>query len=341
MALKQASKRIRFSDESINDKKFWVLNNGINDAVYKTNPILLFNHVRADKTDKNQILPIGCMLDLKRETDGAWSGLPAFDETDAFAMTIYNKYEAGIINMASAGLEPIEVLADGKYLKLQGNIKAPCLSKCNLREISLVDIASNDNAIKLYNNDEVINITSGDDLLKLFFNSTKPKNDMELKDLFPLLTLSAEATITDVMEAIKKQNTEVVTLKAENTKISGELVALKAANDQAKVDSLVDEAVTAKKIAAADKPHYTKLAAADFETTKTILDAMKPYESLETKLSSDDVAVNAVEVAELLKLSGSELFNQGKLDRLRVLSPVHYKLKYKEAFDALPAEEKK
>ena len=342
MALKKASKRIKFSDESINSKNFWVLNDGIDVSVFLTNPILLFNHVRADKNDKNQILPIGCMLDLKRETDGSWSGLPAFDDTDVFALSIYEKYEAGIINMASSGLKPIEVLADGKYLKLSGSIKAPCLSKSALKEISLVDIASNDNAIKLYSNDEVIEIASGEDLLKLFINTTKnkPTNMFDLKDLLPLLMLADTATMADVMEAIKKQNGEVVTLKAENKKIDDELQALKTANAQAKIVTLVADAENEKKITAAEKPHYLKLAAADFDTTKILLDGMKPYESIEKKLSGDATG-NEAELAALIVLSGDELFAQGKLDRLKVLSPVHYKLKYQEAFNALPEEEKK
>lgn len=341
MALKKASKRIKFSDESINSKNFWVLNDGIDVSVFNTNPILLFNHVRADKNDKNQILPIGCMLELKRETDGSWSGLPAFDDTDAFALSICEKYEAGIINMASAGLKPIEVLADGKYLKLKDGVKAPCLSKSALKEISLVDIASNDNAIKLYNNDELINIATGEDLLKLFIDSTKIKNtNMELKDLFPLLTLADNATITDVVDAIKKQNGEVVKLKADNKKISDELEVLKTAADQAKIVKLVDDAFEAKKILEVDKPRFIKLATADFGTTKEILDGMKPYVSIETTLK-DNTETGKIELEKLLKLSGQELFEQGKFARLKELSPANYKLMYTEYFGSEPKEEDK
>jgi hypothetical protein len=338
MALKQASKRIKFSDESINSKQFWVLNDGIDVSVFLTNPILLFNHVRADKNDKNQILPIGCMLELKREPDGSWSGLPAFDDTDAFALSIYEKYEAGIINMASSGLKPIEVLGEGKFLKLKDGIKAPCLSKCALKEISLVDIASNDNAIKLYNNDELIDITTAEELLKLFIDSPKNKNtNMELKDLLPLLTLADTATFTDVADAIKKQNEVVIQLKADNKIATDALAAITNANAQAKVVKLIDDAITDKKIAPADKDGYLKLATADFETTEAVIKNMKPYESIEKKLN-DSSAVNQVELSQLILLSGNVLFDQGKLDRLKELSPAHYKLKYEEAFGKAPEE---
>lgn len=338
MALKKATKRIIFSDESVNSKNFWVLNDGIDVTVFNKNPILLFNHVRADKNDKNQILPIGVMQELKRETNGSWSGLPAFDDTDAFALSIYEKYEAGVINMASSGLKPVEVLAEGKYLKLKDGINAPCLSKSVLKEISLVDIASNDNAIKLYSNDEVIEIASGDDLLKLFID-TKPKNiNMELKDLTPLLKLDDKATMTDVIAAINKNNNELVQLRADKVTLTQEITDLKKANDQAKIVTLVDDAFAAKKITEPERAHYTKLANADFDTTKAVLDGMKPYESIQQQLS-DDAAVNAVELAALITLSGEKLFEDGKLDRLKELSPVHYKLKYKEAFGAdAPAE---
>lgn len=345
MALKQATKRIKFSDESINSKNFWVLNDGIDVSVFNSNPILLFNHIRADKNDKNQILPIGCMLELKREPDGSWSGLPAFDDTDEFALSIHDKYEAGILNMASSGLKPVEVLADGKYLKLKDGIKAPCLSKSVLKEISLVDIASNDNAIKLYSNDELIEIASGEDLLKLFDNSkTQPTNMLQLKALATLLTLADTATENEIFEAVKKQHEAYVKLKADNKIVTDELTALKTANGQAKIVTLVDDAFNAKKITEPEKAQYTKLANADFDTTKALLDGMKPYESIEQKLKGDNTT-NAIELAEIIKLSGDEIFEQGKFTRLKELSPVHYKLKYKEAFGVEPkadeAKEKK
>jgi hypothetical protein len=342
MALKKATKRIIFSDESINSKNFWVLNDGIDVSVYANNPILLFNHVRADKNDKNQILPIGCMLELKRETDGSWSGLPAFDDTDAFALSIYEKYEAGIINMASSGLKPIEVLGDGKFLKLKDGIKAPCLSKCALKEISLVDIASNDNAIKLYNNDDVIDVQNGEELLKLFIDTTKIKIEdmLQLKDVAVVLQLAETATTEQILEAVKKQNQEVVQLKADNVKVTGELVELKAAAVTEKITSLVQKACDDKKITDAEKPHFVKLATADFDSVTALLAGMKPYQSIETTLS-DEGAVNQVELASLITLSGDQLFEDGKLDRLKELSLVHYKLKYKEAFGVEPEAEKK
>lgn len=340
MALKQASKRIKWSDESINSKGFWVLNDGIDVSVFNSNPILLFNHVRAEKSDKNQILPIGCMLELRREPDGSWSGLPAFDDTDAFALSIYEKYEAGIINMSSAGLKPVEVLAEGKFLKLKDGIKAPCLSKSILKEISLVDIASNDNAIKLYNNDQIMDVQTGDELLKLFINPTKTnKPNMEFKELLPLLNLADNAPYTEVVAAVTKQNNELVKLRADNKTLNDELEKMKNDAAAGKIATLVDGAITGKKIAPADKDKYVKLATADYETTKALLDGMKPYESLETQLK--DSESDRAELDGLIKLSGTELFEQGKFDRLKELSPVHYKLKYKEAFDKEPEEEKK
>ena len=161
-----------------------------------------------------------------------------------------------------------------------------------------------------------------------------------LKSLQPLLTLADTATEADVITAITKQNGDLVQLRADKKKVDDELEALKTANGQAKIVTLVDQAANDKKITDAEKPDYLKLANADFDTTKKLLDGMKPYESLETKLAGD-ADVNKAELDVLIKLSGDEIFNLGKFPRLKQLSPAHYKLKYKEAFDKEPEEDKK
>ena len=123
-------------------------------------------------------------------------------------------------------------------------------------------------------------------------------------------------------------------LKTENDALKMELLNLKAAAEDAKITGLIDTAITGKKIPAGDKEKYIKLAKADFTTTKELIDAMKPYESIEGKLggAADKTESEKAEVAQLVKMSGRELYLNGNLERLQALDDTQFRIKYKEAF---------
>ncbi len=338
MALKRASKPIVISDHSVNSKGFWTLTAGIDRSLFDSNPILLWNHNRPKIEDakNDDILPIGVIQNLTVDANGRMSGTPAFDDTDPFAMRIYEKYEAGVINMSSAGLIPLEVSTDNKYVK-DG---APCLLRSTLAEVSLTDIGSNRGAVKLYQNGQPIELKDATDLVKLFFSpDNKETMLLKLKDFATQLKLADTATEDDVLEAIKKQNTIVVNLTNDIARLTTEkktaddaLIALQASTQKDKVEALVNGAVSAKKITAAEKDHYTKLANTDFATVKSILDAKPGYNSIETQLSDSDQdkQATATELRALIALSGHELFTQDKMDRLKTLSLPDFKAKYRE-----------
>src|SRR5690606_27483820 len=76
-----------------------------------------------------------------------------FDTGDPFALTIYNKVERGVLRMASAGLVPVEWNKEAL---------PPVLLKSRMREASIVDIGSNDDAlaVALYNdNGDLCNLS--------------------------------------------------------------------------------------------------------------------------------------------------------------------------------------
>jgi hypothetical protein len=96
--------------------------------------------------------------------------------------------------------------------------------------------------------------------------------------------------------------------------------------------------MTDKKLTAEEVERYTKLALKDdesFNTVKEIVGAIKGYESIESKLSGGNGA-ETDELKEMLKLSARDLFMEGKFEKLKSLSPEHYKLKYKEYFGKEP-----
>lgn len=343
VCVSMAVKTFILSDDSINSYGFRTLTAGIDITQFEKNPIMLFMHNRAYRGTDDEYTVIGRWENI-RKVKGQLLADAVFDESDPMAKKIADKVNGGFLRMASLGFNPVETSNDPKLL-LPGQ-RYETVTKCIAKEASIVDIGANNNALALcdvpalYDEHEaLITLSAGSN--PLIPSLQNKNNDMvQLKDLATHFKLAENASFELVLDAIKKQETEVINLKAENTRITGELTALKNANDQAKIVALVDEAATAKKITEADKPHYVKLATADFDSTKAILDGMKPYESIQNKLT-DESSVNAAELGELIKLSGEQLFNQGKLERLKELSPAHYKLKYKDAFGELPAEEKK
>jgi hypothetical protein len=84
------------------------------------------------------------------------------------------------------------------------------------------------------------------------------------------LGLKADATDVQLSSAI-------LTLKAELDAAKANIATHNQENadrQAAQVVSLIDDAITAKKINADQKPTYTKLANADYDSTKAILESM-------------------------------------------------------------------
>lgn len=336
------NKTFVLSDDSLNSHGFRTLTDGIDIVQFEKNPIMLFMHNRPWRGTKEEYSVIGRWENIRKE-NGQLLADAVFDLNDAFAKTIADKVDNNFLRMASIGFTPIEWSEDAALL-VPGQTRAT-VTKSIAKEASIVDLGSNNNALALYDvpalydeTDKLVELSAGTDHIIPLIANTKTQN-MELKDLLPLLTLADNATFDDVANAIKKQNGDLVKLQADFKIANDELTQLKAAAVTEKISNLVNDAFAAKKITDAEKPHYLKLAAADFESTEAVLKAMKPYESIEQQLK-DNNTPEAVELAELVKLSGDTLFNDGKLDRLKALSPVHYKLKYKEAFGEEPKAEK-
>lgn len=78
---------------------------------------------------------------------------------------------------------------------------------------------------------------------------------------------------------------------------------------------MVNEAHRSGALKQEDKEVYTRLAVADFDTTKEVIYATHS---------------NSLELDELIKLSGYQLYMSGKLERLKELSEDYFKLKLKE-----------
>jgi len=336
--LKRSSKVFTLSTETANNKGFRVRTSGIDFSDFPSNPLLLWMHQRPSKENDYKTLPLGNFEDVELK-DGKIYGRPCFDPSDQFAMQIYEKVENGTLRMSSPGLLPVlwEMDANGDVW----------LEKSRLVEASLADIGSNPDAlaVKLYDeNDQLIELS--DEYLATVIPQSKPKNtDMKLIQLsadvvLPLIGLTAEAKPEEVQEKIQElvtlasaQKTTIETLTGEKSTVDAKVVELAAKvtemqtlADTQKIETLVSDAVTARKITADQKPHFVKLAAVDFESTKGLI------ESLASNPSAKAHVETAKGSAELVKLSWDELDKSGKLEKLKSEDPEAFKMKYKDKF---------
>jgi hypothetical protein len=142
--MKRTTKRYTITTSAVNNYGYRVLSAGVDFTQFNNNPIMLWMHHRADGGNKNQILPIGRIVEIRLEGD-AWTGQPEFDETDDFAMQVFNKYEAGILNMLSLGAQPLEISEDPKDM-LPGQFN-PTIKRCKVLDVSCVDRGGNDEAL--------------------------------------------------------------------------------------------------------------------------------------------------------------------------------------------------
>ena len=183
---------------------------------------------------------IGYLKDLKVENDEV-TGEPVFDEATELSRQCKKQFEVGSLRMVSVGVQPIEV-SDAKELLLEGQTR-PTVTKWKLVEVSLVDIGANDDAIVMQDNGMVIELgKDGNCLLPLLSNNPINQTTMDLKKL--ALQLGVLAKIAE----LQKEAGASVTLKAENDKLK-----------LAGITTLVDKAITEKKITVENKEHFLNL----------------------------------------------------------------------------------
>ncbi len=235
------SKRVRITNESVNSYGFRVLTSGIDLEQYRRNPVLLYMHERGNV--------IGYVKDLQVE-NGEVTGELVFDEASELSIRCKKQFEVGSLRMVSVGLDPKET-SGAPELLLEGQTR-PTVTKSKLVEVSLVDIGANDDAIRMYNEGTAIELgKDGNCLLPLLSNNPINQTTMDLKKLALQLGLpetADEATVLSKIAELQKEAGASVTLKAENDKLK-----------LAGITTLVDKAITEKKITVENKEHFLNL----------------------------------------------------------------------------------
>lgn len=283
MDKKQPNKRFKITDETVNNYGFRVLSGGGDMSGFLMNPVGLWGHNRAWRGTEDEVLPICRWEDLRLEKDQSMTALPIFDLEDEFAAKIASKVDGGFLNACSIGFQVIETSED-TALMLPGQ-KYPTVTKWKLKEISIVDLAGNSNAVVLYDRDGNLIKLDDDQSMQLAFgvSQTLISNtnvDMDhLKTIALLLGLSDQSNQLAIESEIKK-------LRADNARlvaIESELKTLKDAQTKARKDeasALLDAAVKDTRITLATRPVYEKLFDADFDSAKAALESLPTTTSL-------------------------------------------------------------
>lgn len=285
-------------DESLNNHGFWMLTAGADLKQFKKNPLMLWNHNRGRWSDnESQVLPIGHWENIRVEGKQILAD-PVFD-ADEFSQKIAAKVESGTLKMASIGAVLIEQNNDKKYIK-PGQRYATALS-WRVKEASIVDIGSNNNALALYDNSETLielSAAGGDIPLQ----KIQTTNNSEMKGLAKVLKLKDGAEEQDFIDAVAPIVEEVVTLRAE---VQAEKDAKKVLQDKLDGIELADKAAKtaeAKALIATaikdgrlddDAEHtaeafYLRNFESDFSNTKTMLEKLPKRTELKDRFEKAD-----------------------------------------------------
>ena len=315
-------KEVVISNSKLNSYGFRVLTEGIDTTQYARNPILLWMHNRPFRGTTDEVLPIGRIENLRIDGDNL-IGTPIFDEQDEFAQRIAAKWDAGILKMASAGLEVVE-LSDDPSMLVQGQRRST-VTKSKLAEVSIVDIGANDDALALYKDGKTITLSAGDSQELDFMNiNTNPKTKAQMKKIALQLGLPENATEQEIAAAIaqlQKDASETVQLRK-----NAEQAAEKA------IETAVEEAIKLRKITADKKGHFVAIGKkVGLESLNETLQLMQPAARL-----TDAIHQENLNAGEYTKLSDVPV---DKLETLRKDNFAEYAKLYKAEYGIEPAKE--
>lgn len=270
------------SDESVNCYGYRILTAGIDLSLFKKNPLMLWNHSRAWRGTKDEVLPIGHWENIRKE-DGKLLADAVFDEKDEFAQAIKSKVEQKILNMSSIGINII-VSSEDKEVLLPGQTR-PTVVKSLLKEASITDIGANRNAFRLYDEfgDEINLSDAGNHLLPLLgqggesTDTTNQTQNMELREKIAVaLKLSDVASDEILLAKLQDMGTEIATL---TERVKGYEQA-EAEAKAAEARKLVDDAIRERRLTESDRALFERQALENYDDTKAILSKLPAAENL-------------------------------------------------------------
>lgn len=288
--------RVRISNSSLNSYGTRVLTEGLDTTQYEKNPVLLYMHQRGTV--------IGYVKDIKREGDDLMGEL-VFDEVTDLSKQCKAQFEKGSLRMVSMGADILELSEAPEHIA-PGQTR-PTVSKSKLREVSVVDIGSNDDALRLNYEGKVLDLGADMEcgLPVLKNNSVEPIDNrtMDIKMIALALGLTetaGEADVTAKITELKGKDAEAVRLAAQVKTLQDENDALKLAG----ITQLVEEAIKEKKIGAEKKEHFVELGKkVGSEELKALFAEMQPAVKLSSVIGHQGGAAAPQQPTDAKKLS--------------------------------------
>lgn len=280
-------------DESLNNYGFWAMTSGCDMAQFLKNPLMLWCHARAWGDKEDEILPIGHWENVRIE--GTLILGDAVFDADEFAQKISAKVESGTLRMASVGMRVTEESEDVKYIKV-GQRYATAL-KWILKEVSIVDIGANNNALALYDHSGKL-LQLSDNGSDIPLRKLQSQSDTKMKKLALVLNLKDDAKEDDYVAAVSPILDENKTLRAnlqtEKDKmktLQDKLDAIELKDKEAKTKKatdLIDAAIKDGRLND-DEKHTAKAFwlrnfDADFDEASTMLAALPKREGVRKQL---------------------------------------------------------
>jgi phage head maturation protease len=305
------------SDQTKNQYGFVVLTAGISLDRFKQNPVMLNGHDTGLKD------VIGNWNDTRIEGTKLLAETN-FDEEDESVKPIARKVDKGFIKGASVW---VDFNIEDVKLDYKGYEGTPVITKSELMEASIVSVPNNKNSVRLSASGTAL----ADDSLALKLSATNQNQEINtMKELALIyaalgLTLTATSTEAHAVEAINALKAERDSHKTKLDSVEAKL----AAEQDAKVTALVDDAIVSKKLSADKKDHFVKLAKLDFESTKSIIDGLNPHTTITSQLGAgkeNAAGTNPFEGKSFKELMGSQEGSKFLAKLKAEKDPLHKKL---------------
>lgn len=308
--------RIYVNTEELNSRGFRLLSRGIILDRFSKNPVMTYNHIRSSMWSEKVVFPVGAWEDWRIEEDGRLSAVPVFNTDYEYGALAAQMYEDGFLNTASVHVRILEVSERPEVL-VQGQTR-PTVTMSELYEIAVTDIPENGGCYKVSLGAESVLLSAEEDKLEAILPKIKTNIEMDTKILAMTLGMENADKVndTELLAAVTKlaQTNRMMTDKV--NALEAKLAAQEQEAVNAKLSALLDGAIAAGKITAAQRPAYEALAAADYDNVKTVLDAMPAYTPPSTEVAAGSTGGGGATATEALAARYMELDKAGKLGSL-------------------------
>ncbi len=268
------------SDETINSYGFSVLTEGIDTAHFEKNPVMLYMHERQNGV-------VGRWENVRKD-GGKLFADAVFDDSTELARQVKSQVEKGFLRSASIGIDNVEKAT------LNG---VDTVVKCRLVEISIVDIPSNANAVKLYRkkggfvydlasyNEENTDLKTA---LIRFLGLSENASDKEiLAAVENAVNHTENNEEKSVNDAVKNgyidanQKAAFLTMAKAAPAAFADYIRQKRQSEQSEITAAIENAANEMKILFYDRPIYQEISGKiGVVALKRLLSTLKPYTSL-------------------------------------------------------------